>query len=55
MDVAAKGINKLPTVSLENDVVYPGKGSQSTGVYNLSEKNQEKETMLGQHWFIENN
>lgn len=32
MGVVAKGINKLTTVSLENDIIYPGKGSQSTGV-----------------------
>lgn len=45
----------MPTVSLENNVAYPGRGSQSPRVYNLLGKRQKKETILGQHWFIENN
>lgn len=39
----------------ENVTVYPGKGSQGTGVCNSSGKKLRKESMPGQRWCMENN
>jgi len=53
--ITANVAHQWPTTRSENVTVYPGKGSQGTGVCHSSGKKLRKESMPGQRWCMENN